>query len=214
MHPDICQFVNRRFYHGLLQAVPLPHQTEQLPIVAGRTAFEQFVATTRMGFFPVAADSNHENLRANEPEARVAARVVEALVSLYGAQTQTSFQPEQAIGIIVPFRSQIACIRSMLRRIGLTCAETITIDTVECYQGSQRDCILFSTTVSQPYQMQLLSEVHNVDGVAVDRKLNVAVTRARKQFFLIGNPRLLSESDIYRDLMSTCHTFERDFFAN
>ncbi len=214
MHPDICQFVNRRFYHGLLQAVPLPHQTEQLPIAAGRTAFEQFVATTRMGFFPVATDSNHENLRANEPEAWVAARVVEALVSLYGAQTQTSFQPEQAIGIIVPFRSQIACIRSMLRRLGLTCAEAITIDTVECYQGSQRDCILFSTTVSQPYQMQLLSEVHNVDGVAVDRKLNVAVTRARKQFFLIGNPRLLSESDIYRDLMSTCHTFERDFFAN
>ena len=214
MHPDISQFVNRRFYGGQLQPVPLPHQTGQLIAAAGLPAFARFVAATRMGFLPVVTDGNRENLRANEPEALVAARVVEALVSLSATQPQGGFRPEQAIGIIVPFRSQIACIRSILRRRGLACAEAVTIDTVECYQGSQRDCILFSTTVSQPYQMQLLSEVHSVDGVAVDRKLNVAVTRARKQFFLIGNPRLLAESDIYRDLIATCHTFEGDFFAN
>ncbi|MGM9687564.1 MAG: DEAD/DEAH box helicase [Alloprevotella sp.] len=214
MHPDICQFVNRRFYRDQLQAVPLPHQTGQLSTAANLPAFERFVATTRMGFFPVAASGSGENLRANEPEAQVAARVVEALTSLHAQPGHSDFHPEQAIGIIVPFRSQIACIRSMLRQRGLDCAETVTIDTVECYQGSQRDCILFSTTVSQPYQMQLLSETHNVDGVDVDRKLNVAVTRARKQFFLIGNPRLLAESDIYRDLMATCRTFEGDFFAN
>jgi superfamily I DNA and/or RNA helicase len=76
------------------------------------------------------------------------------------------------------------------------------IDTVERYQGSQRDIIIYATTVSRPYELDLLSTlVRADDGTQVDRKLNVAVTRARLQFFLVGSRRLLMQSPLYAALI-------------
>ena len=206
MHPDICRFVNRHFYGDMLQPVPMPHQTEQLPPAAGLPPLEQWVATSRMGFAHVPAPKATENIRANEAEAGVVADIVAALVALHQEEGPASFLPARDIGIIVPFRSQIACIRSEMRNRHMDFAEAMTIDTVECYQGSQRDYILFSTTISRPYQLELLSAVQNIGGVAVDRKLNVAVTRARRQFFMVGNATLLGRSEIYRELVKECST--------
>lgn len=204
MHPGICRFVNRHFYGDMLEPVPLPHQTEQLPQFHAVTTFERWVATSRMGFADVTNEVVTENIRANEAEAKMVAEIVSALVALHRESDTSEFNPAQSIGIIVPFRSQIACIRSEMRSRNMDYAEAMTIDTVECYQGSQRDYILFSTTISRPYQLDLLSALQSIEGIAVDRKLNVAVTRARKQFFLIGNQSLLSRSKIYRELIAEC----------
>ena len=159
-----------------------------------------------MGFAHVPSPQTSENIRANEAEAGVVADIVAALVALHQEEGPASFLPARDIGIIVPFRSQIACIRSEMRKRHMDFAEAMTIDTVECYQGSQRDYILFSTTISRPYQLELLSAVQNIGGVAVDRKLNVAVTRARRQFFMVGNATLLGRSEIYRELVKECNT--------
>ena len=80
--------------------------------------------------------------------------------------------------------------------------ENITIDTVERYQGSQRDIIIFSTTISQPYQLNILSAPVLTEGEMIDRKLNVALTRAREQLFLVGNGNILKRSEIYKDLIT------------
>jgi superfamily I DNA and/or RNA helicase len=95
-------------------------------------------------------------------------------------------------------------IRARLRELGIADADELTIDTVECYQGSQRDYILFTTTISQPYQLDILSSPQLVEGVSIDRKLNVAITRARKQFFLVGNKQILTASPIYQALIAAC----------
>lgn len=207
MHPDICAFVSRHFYENQLSAVPVPHQLEGLPWKNAVGEYEKFVATTRMGFVHVCPLPHVENLRANAPEALVVCRLIEAICSLHRKHGLTDFRPEKAIGVIVPFRSQIAGIRKLLRQRGHVWADGLTIDTVECYQGSQRDYILFSTTISEPYQLDILSAVQQVGHAQVDRKLNVALTRARKQLFIIGNRPLLSLSPIYKALIGACHVF-------
>ena len=78
------------------------------------------------------------------------------------------------------------------------------IDTVERLQGGQKDYIIFSTTISQYYQLDTLSEPVEIEGQNVDRKLNVAITRARMQLYVVGNESLLRMSDIYGKLIDYC----------
>lgn len=211
MHPDIATFVNRYFYDSRLTPVPLPHQTETLQWAHADGPYEQLVARTRLGFIPVSQTAQAENLRANAPEAEAVCLLAQALCSLHAKNGQTDFQPAHSIGVIVPFRSQIAGIRSALRQHGFSWADEVTIDTVECYQGSQRDYILFSTTISEPYQLDILSSIQEVENCPVDRKLNVALTRARRQLFLFGNPQILNQNPLYKALIASCTVMQSDW---
>ncbi len=201
MHAELGAYVSKAYYDGHLTPVPLPHQTAALPWRHAESLYERFVATTRMGFIPIEPDLPMENVQVNAPEALAVASLVEAICSLSLKTGHTAFHPEEAIGIIVPFRGQIGMIRNTLRRRGYVWTDQLTIDTVECYQGSQRDFIIFSTTISEPHQLALLSQPQTIEGTAIDRKLNVALTRARLQFFLVGNPILLARSPAYADLI-------------
>lgn len=211
MHPDISDFANRKFYNGQLGIVPLDHQLETLshPLHPTDDAFTVFVAHTRMGFLSVEAEEADGNKKSNKKEADTVARLVQTLYRLYERKGEAA-NPAQKIGIIVPFRAQIALIRKALAQLQLPDTDTITIDTVERYQGSQRDIIIFSTTVSRIYQLSLLSEPVMTDGQAVDRKLNVALTRARKQFFMVGSPTLLKHCTAYHELLESLE--ERQIF--
>ncbi|MBO7103639.1 MAG: hypothetical protein J6W02_08135, partial [Bacteroidaceae bacterium] len=80
-------------------------------------------------------------------------------------------------------------------------ANSILIDTVERYQGSQKDIIIYGTTITRTYELDILSNLVEVEGKLIDRKLNVAITRARKQLFIIGNQPLLSRNPHYAKLI-------------
>ena len=224
MHPSICEFVNRNYYNGGLDAVPLPHQQE--PLAFGTRPDDDrwtaFVGGTRMAFISVQADKAEyytkieskqeqtelaqglpnvgDSSKSNKREAETVARLVHTLCQLH-SRSGIPFSPCKQIGIIVPFRAQIAMIRKALAERHIPDTADITIDTVERYQGSQRDIIIFSTTVSRPYQLSILSEPIMTDGREIDRKLNVALTRARKQFFMTGNETLLRNCTAYREFL-------------
>ena len=110
--------------------------------------------------------------------------------------------PSEEIGIIVPFRNQIAMVTQAIATRHIPQTEGIIIDTVERFQGSQREMILFGTTVWRRDMLETLScPVPDADGTLIDRKLNVALTRARRRMYIFGNPDTLSASPLYKALI-------------
>ena len=202
MHEDIAAFVNRRFYDSQLALVPLPHQTGPLPYSA--------LGSHRMVAIDVVATPEQCTAKSNHPEAlRVAELVSSILNPPLGASGR--FMPEESsitLGIIVPFRGQITLVRRALAALQVPGYEDITIDTVERFQGSQRDIIIFSTVVHAPWQLAILSQPVATEGHLIDRKLNVAITRARQQFILVGNHALLRTCEPYSQLLDYCSSIE------
>ena len=93
-------------------------------------------------------------------------------------------------------------IRKEIEKLGMPELENISIDTVERYQGSQRDVIIYSFTIQQRYQLEFLTaNSFTEDGRVIDRKLNVALTRARKQLILTGNIPTLQKSQVFNRLI-------------
>ncbi|MCM1107871.1 MAG: AAA domain-containing protein [Clostridium sp.] len=205
MHPAICEFVNRMYYDNLLTPIPLPHQTETLICSHTTEDLTDFIATQRIGYVPVEA-LHTDNPKVNAHEAEIIADIVIRLMRLAN-EHGVPFDAARQVGVIVPFRGQIACVRKALERHGIARSAEMTIDTVERYQGSQRDIILYGTTISRPYQIETLSAPVCMDGQWIDRKLNVALTRARKQFFLVGDEALLRRSNAYNELIESIPAF-------
>ena len=202
MHPAISDFVNRRFYGDQLDIVPVPHQQAPLEwtVYDEEDKLERLVATTRTTFIDTPLPPEDEPDKVNRPEAHAIAQIV-ATIHRLCHKNGMEFCPSKQIGIIVPFRSQIALVTKELASLHLPDAEQITIDTVERYQGSQRDIIIYGTTISRPYQLDILSVPVTTCGVTIDRKLNVALTRARKQLFILGHTDLLRHQPVYRELL-------------
>lgn len=205
MHPDVARFAETMFYAGEnLRSVPLPHQLEaslgyDLP---AEDAMDGLLKVRRMIFIPV-EDDNAGRLsdKVNVAEADMAADIVRRIYRFYGER----FDPDKTIGIIVPYRNQIAMIRRRLAALGISALDRISIDTVERFQGSQRDVIIYSFTVHRRSQLAFLTANTFIEnGRVIDRKLNVAVTRARRQMIITGNPALLGGNAVFASLMRAC----------
>ena len=116
-------------------------------------------------------------------------------------ESPDTFDPNHTLGIITPYRSQIALIKKELQAKGIPALSEVSVDTVERYQGSERDVILYSFCVNYRYQLKFLPNLTEENGVQIDRKLNVAMTRARKRLVIVGVPELLRENPIYARLI-------------
>ena len=202
MHPDIADFANRKFYaREQLECVPLAHQLEQT-LAYNETSEDEtddVLKAHRMIFIP-SKPCRQLNIseKVNTEEARI---ITDLLRRLY-RQLGNNFDPQKSVGVIVPYRNQIAMIRKEIEKLGIPELEEISIDTVERYQGSQRDIILYSFTIQSRYQLDFLTaNTFYEDGQPIDRKLNVAITRARKQLILIGNEPTLRQNQIFAELI-------------
>lgn len=209
MHPAIAAFPNRFFYQGRLEEVPLPHQLRPLPTIPnGLNGQQQLLATRRVAFVEVPLPVESPSDKVNAIEAEMIASTVAEIYR----KDPTHFDPTQTVGVIVPYRNQIATIRRFLERYGIPPLRQITIDTVERYQGSQRDYILYGFTIQKKYQLNFLTNnVFNEEGQLIDRKLNVAMTRAREHLLLFGHSHLLMLNDLFRQLIDYMRTEESYF---
>lgn len=198
MHPAIADFPNRHFYQGQLEPVPLPHQQRQLEASCEAEGITALLQGRRVAFIHVPLPTDSPSDKVNLPEAVLIAQTVAAIYHMRPER----FDPLSTVGIIVPYRNQIATIRRCLESYGIPLLQQVTIDTVERYQGSQRDYILYGFTIQRCYQLNFLTNnVFEEDGCLIDRKLNVAMTRAREHLYLFGNAPLLSLNTTFRKLI-------------
>ena len=214
MHPDIASFPNEMFYRReQLECVPLPHQQTDViyptPLPHTADGLDTLLHHHRLLYFPSAGNlSPTQSDKVNPVEARIVARIVGRIYSYCGK----GFDPDRTVGVIVPYRNQIAMIRREIEQMGIEPLTRISIDTVERYQGSQRDVIIYSFTIQHAYQLDFLTaNCMEEDGQVIDRKLNVALTRARKQLIITGHEPTLRQNALFAKLLD--HIRSREGYA-
>lgn len=202
MHPDVAEFPASMFYANEgLEPVPCPHQKRKTLgyKLASRDILDKILKTHRMVFIPSKPCRQPDiSDKVNVSEARIAADLLLRVRRFYGER----FNAQATVGVIVPYRNQIAMIRKEVQKLGVKELDDVSVDTVERYQGSQRDVIIYSFTIQQTYQLDFLTANRFVeDGHVIDRKLNVALTRAREQMIITGNEATLSADKVFSDLI-------------
>ena len=227
MHHDIAIFPNCAFYNNQLQEVPLPHQNVVLPRSASplgssensllpnsllpnsptpqlpnsSNGIADLLTTRRIVFIDAGQPNDPVADKVNQTEAEMIAATV---VKIYHMEKAHGFDAGSTVGVIVPYRNQITTVRKAIDNYGIRVLHDITIDTVERYQGSQRKYIIYGFTVQKYYQLSFLTSnvfEDEIDGSIVDRKLNVAMTRAEEHLVMFGNAELLSNNFTFFKLM-------------
>jgi DNA replication ATP-dependent helicase Dna2 len=191
MHIHIMRFVNEHFYNNRLQAIPQITRLTQPHFFNGDQ--EQM---DRLIFIPSSIDQESDSIKINIHEAQKVTSIIIELIKKYRQYDMTIH--EHSIGIITPYRAQIAAIRQSLRSINDDSIRLITIDTVERYQGGARDIIIMSCCMNYSFQLGALISPSEE---GIDRKLNVAITRAKEQFYIVGNPDIIGQDPTYKSLI-------------
>ncbi|MGE0771624.1 MAG: AAA domain-containing protein [Cyclobacteriaceae bacterium] len=186
MHEHIMRFSSHYFYHDQLIADDSV-KTHALP----GSAPVEFVDTAGCGF---AEKQDPETLsRFNQDEAELVIRLAERLVEELGINYW--LQEGFTMGIIAPYSAQVEKLHGLadaathLHEI----ASLISINTVDSFQGQERDVILISFVRSnEKNEIGFLSDI---------RRTNVAMTRARKKLIMVGDTATLASHPFYAELV-------------
>ncbi len=202
MHEELAVLVNEDFYDNQLRC-PQPWQAAPLGRAAWPAPADAFTAALRgqrVVFVPTVRQPEDLSMKESAQEAELAARAAAYVAQGYGA----AFNPESTLGIIASYRNQAARIRARLaqlaRELALPALAQVSVDTVERYQGSQREVIIVSFCCHHEHQLELM--VSPDETGRVDRKLNVALTRARQQLVLLGNEAILARAPHHAALLA------------
>ncbi|MCE7990948.1 MAG: AAA family ATPase [Roseivirga sp.] len=175
---EIIDYCNKLAYHGLLQPMrgSAGDQQEPRPLPA-------------LGYVHIEGFSRAEGgSRSNEKEAIEIAGWLkenyERLISFY--QKQPNQKLEDFVAIITPFTAQKYLLKSELKKTGFD-TKRLTIGTVHALQGAERPVILFSTVYASNENTRTYFFDHSVN------MLNVAVSRAKDSFVLMGDLYMLDE---------------------
>ena len=197
MHEDIMRFPSEYFYedkliaHDSVRTATLP---EQLPIY--------FIDTAGCGY---QEEQDPETLsRMNKDEGTLLIRMVERLVEQTGiSQWQ---EAGYTLGIITPYSSQVEYLHKLADASPILTEihSLISINTVDAFQGQERDVIAISFVRS--------NEKADVGFLSDIRRTNVAMTRARKKLIIAGDSATLGAHPFYARLID--YVQEKGFYRS
>jgi len=178
MHPDIMKFSGDYFYGGKLKTAEEVTLREK----GNERAHFVFVDTAGCGFHEKV---NKETLSTyNEEEAELLLK-----------HLANNLSEDQSVGIIAPYKAQIELLKDLIIKKTAFDAlrEQISINTVDAFQGQERDVIYIGLTRSNE---------HNEIGFLKEyRRMNVAMTRAKTQLVIIGDSATLGRDSFYNSVI-------------
>ncbi len=174
MHQVIMQFSNNEFYNGQLES---GDKNSQWLLFENDKAFE-FIDTAGCSFEEEPGDEG-SSLQ-NEPEAGVLVKHLTQIdAQLSGA----------SVGVISPYRAQTELLKKKLRDYAF-----VSVNTVDAFQGQERDVIYISLVRSNDRQ--------EIGFLKDYRRMNVAMTRARKKLVIIGDSSTFGNDGFYQRMLS------------
>ncbi|KAG0038349.1 DEAD-box type RNA helicase [Podila clonocystis] len=185
MHPDISAFPSREFYKSLLK---------DGPDMAGKTFAEwhRNPIWSPYRFFDVHEGREKIGLSHSQHNPIEAEAAVELLEKLCNSNPSLNFF--RRVGVISPYQQQVRTLKEYFsRRFGSKIIESVDFNSVDGFQGQEKDIIIFSC---------VRASVHGTVGFLADvRRMNVALTRARQSLFILGHADTLRRESIWGDLV-------------
>lgn len=187
MNENIMEFPSSWFYEGKLVA----HDSVKHGLLRPHFSPVEFIDTAGCGY---QEKQDPETLsRSNEEEARLLIQQVKKLAEEIGT---SQWQEENiTMAIITPYRAQVEYLQKLadasevLEPLG----KLISINTVDAFQGQERDAIAISFVRSNDKgEVGFLGDI---------RRTNVAMTRARKKLIMIGDSATLGSHPFYLKLV-------------
>jgi len=185
MHPEIMNFSSEYFYASKLKTaddVILRERTAQWPHFV-------FIDTAGCGFQEKVKKQTLSTY--NQEEA-------ELLLNYLGLNLSL----DQTIGIIAPYKAQTEVLKELLKehRAFDHVREQVTINSVDAFQGQERDVICISLTRSNDKgEIGFLKEY---------RRMNVAMTRAKTRLIIVGDSATLGKDSFYNSVIDYAQRVE------
>lgn len=186
MNDEIMRFSSEWFYGGMLQSAP---EVKYRSILDFDTPIE-WINTEGL-------DCNEEFIgenygRINKSEAELSIEQLKGYITKIGRER---FLDERIdVGVISPYKAQVQYLRRLVRNDAFfkPYRQAITINTVDGFQGQERDVILISLVrANEEGQIGFLNDL---------RRMNVAITRARMKLIILGDASTLIRHAFYKKL--------------
>ena len=186
MNEQIMKFSSEWFYHGMVESAPtvshrgiLDYDTPMMWIdTAECDGKEEFVG---------------ENFgRINRAEAELTLQTLQQYLEKIGKQR--ILEESIDVGIISPYRAQVQLLRKELRKREFfrPYRHLLTVNTVDGFQGQERDIILISLVRS--------NDGGDIGFLRDLRRMNVAITRARMKLIILGSSETMTSHPFYTKL--------------
>ncbi|MEO1513551.1 MAG: IGHMBP2 family helicase [Bacteroidota bacterium] len=184
MHEDIMGFSNKQFYEGKLLADEsvAGHCIEEAPQPI------LFIDTAGCGFDEKTNPKTKS--RYNPGEFNILRE------HLYQLSQRLEGQESPSIAIISPYKEQVVYIKEQMEEESALSDLTLHIGTIDGFQGQERDVIYLSLVRSNgKSEIGFLSDY---------RRMNVAMTRARKKLVMIGDSATIGSDEFYASFLEYC----------
>lgn len=204
MNDDIMRFSSKWFYNGEVEAAPEVKFRSILdydvPIEWIDTSSPEYHTsdTQKDGCRALPTDDFKEQFsgngfgRINKGEAELTLDVLKTYFTRIGKQRVLDERID--VGVISPYRAQVQHLRRLLRKREYfkPFRKLISVNTVDGFQGQERDVILISMVRS--------NEKGEIGFLRDLRRMNVAITRARMKLIILGDRQTMARHPFYKEL--------------